>query len=87
MERVMRQVVAGKRLSIEGKEVMCPPAPLFMVKAFGQVVNIVQQDRAQAHASFDQLASMDRELWELDRKHMWRLVRRMFGGMEKGKQS
>jgi hypothetical protein len=79
----MQQSVAGQRLYIEGKDVQCPPAPLFFIKSFGHVIDI-HRERVSAHESFDRCIGSERELWELDRRHNWKMLRRMSNGIEQG---
>jgi hypothetical protein len=75
-------VIAGQTLMIEGKSVRCPPTPLYYVKAGGVVVEI-NQSHYEAELIFDRCVSNDRELWRMNSKGYWILLRRMMGGLEK----
>jgi hypothetical protein len=75
-------VIAGKTLQIEGKNVKCPSPPLYLVKAGGVVVDL-DQSHYNATCTYDRCVSNDLELWKMDEKGYWILIRRTAYGKEK----
>lgn len=78
-------MVAGQTLAIDGKDVRCPSAPLFLLKANGVTVDI-DTHHFSIDALFNTCVSTDRELWKLDTKGAWHLIRRMSSGRERGNE-
>lgn len=74
-------MIPGSTLNIDGKDIYCPSAPLYVVKSGGYVVDI-SLDHYAAETSFDNLGMYDRELWCLSTKGHWGLLRRMHNGKE-----
>jgi hypothetical protein len=72
--------LSGKTLNIEGKDIYCPPFPIYYIKSFGYVVDI-ETKSADAHSSFTSCTATYKELWKLTGKGI-KLVRRVRNGRE-----
>jgi hypothetical protein len=75
-------MIAGQVLLVEGKEVRCPPAPLFKVISNGITIDI-DPSHYNATCTFDAAVGNERELWKMDTKGSWHLLRKTFCGKEK----
>lgn len=69
---------------IDGKEVKRPSPPLYLVKANGVTVDL-DQSHYNATCTYDRCISTDLELWKMDEKGFWTLIRRTRCGKEKQK--
>lgn len=76
-------MIAGQVLNVEGKDVLCPSAPLFFVKSMSAVIDI-NHSHFEADKTFRESCGSDKELWKLTEKGTWKLLRRVRGGREQG---
>lgn len=75
---------AGRTINIDGKGIRCPSAPLFLVKSNGHTVDI-DVSHYNVECTFDRCTGNDIELWKLDERGTWRILRRKFYGKEKNR--
>jgi hypothetical protein len=68
-------------LNIDGKEVAAPNPPIYYVKSFGKVIDILL-NHSDANNSFEQASPTDKELWRLNDKGLWSLLRRVSYGKD-----
>jgi hypothetical protein len=75
-------MIAGSTLNIDGKDVRCPAAPLYKCISNGVTLDI-DESHYNVTCTFDRANGSDRELWKLDEKGAWHLLRKTFCGKEK----
>jgi hypothetical protein len=74
-------VIAGKTLIIDGKDIRCPAAPLFKVISNGTTIDL-DPSHYNATCTFDAASGSARELWKMDTKGSWHLLRKTYCGKE-----
>jgi hypothetical protein len=75
-------MIAGSTLIIDGKAIRCPGPTLYKCISNGVTIDI-DESHYNVTCTFDRAVGSARELWRLDEKGSWNLLRKTYCGKEK----